>query len=350
MPLYSTGIQTNANESELYTGSEVISDPEVKTCSKSKEETGWSYLFIHHAKVEYVSKKLEERFRIFIHRTIIYKREKKKIKKDERPTISGLVFIQGNSNDIQHFLKENFFSLYLVKDCSSKQVATIPDSIMQSFMQVSEFNSTRIRFMPHAFDYYSKGNPLVRITSGSLAGLEGYRIRISRDKCFITSIGGMTVAIGGIYKENFENLDEYVRLRREQIKKAQDSSRVAFTPLQAEIDNCFFTPQNQLDVMAIDKNLIPWVMKMESAVEEKAFDEAVEIALFILEETGSHFRAVYADSRIGDVKSIMAVCEKADKILTGIMNSSDASVDLKEIVETGRESLAIRFSFLPIDL
>lgn len=100
--------------------------------------------------------------------------------------------------------------------------------------------------MPHSFDYYSVGNPLVRITSGILSGLEGYRIRISRDKCLVTSIGGMTVAIGGIYKESFENLDEYVRLRRKQLEKIRQSSYVTFTPLQKEIDGCFFITPKQL--------------------------------------------------------------------------------------------------------
>ena len=61
--------------------------------------------------------------------------------------------------------------------------------------------------MPHPLEYYSVGHPLVKITSGVLDGLEGYQIRISRNKCLITTMGGLTIAIGGVYKENFENVD-----------------------------------------------------------------------------------------------------------------------------------------------
>lgn len=330
-------------------GSEPISYPEVEDCTGVGGAASWCYLFIHHTRVETVSKRLEGRYRVFIHKSIVYKRENWRIMKDERPTISGLVFIQGDGGEIQDFLTENFPGLHLVKDCAIKRIAVIPDRIMQPFIRVSEVTSTRIRVLPHSLDYYSVGNPLIRITSGILSGLEGYRIRISRDKCLVTTLGGITVAIGGIYKESFENLDEYVRQRREQLKKSE-SSFVTFTVLQAEIDKSFFTPRNQLDVIAISGSLTSWIMRVKSDMERKDFDEAVEIALFILEEVGHRFRTIYNIPHIGDVKKIMVICREIDEVLLSIIGSVDASTDLKEIVETGRESLVLRFPFLPIGL
>lgn len=331
-------------------GSGMISDPEVKEYTEAKEMASWCYLFVHHSKVETVCKRLEkERYPVFVHRSVVYKRENKRIIKKEQATISGLVFIQGNGNEIQGFLKKTFFNLHLVNDCSTRKIAVIPDSIMRPFMQVSEVAPTRIRFMPHTFDYYSVGNSLVRITSGLLAGMEGYRIRISRDKCLVTSIGGMTVVIGGIHRESFENLDEYVRQRRELLRNDKESSYVTFTPLQREIDACFFTPRSQLDVMAITEALAPWVTRIKIARVEKDFDRAVEISLFLLEEIGNRFSTLYNDSRMGDMKSILTACREVDHALLSVMDSEDVSTDLKEIVESGRESLAIRYPFLPID-
>lgn len=49
------------------------------------------------------------------------------------------------------------------------------------------------------------------------------------------------------------------------------------------------------------------------------------------------------------MKDMMIICEKADQILVSVINCMDISVDLKEIVETGRESLAVRYPFLPIE-
>ena len=348
--VYSSVTLTNVMGDNISNGTSQTLVSEVRGLSKGKGGANWCYLFIHHTKVKAVNEKLKEKYCTFIHKSVVYKRKKKRIIKDEKPTISGLVFVQGESDDIQSFLCENFFGLYLVKDCSTGKIAIVVNNVMQSFIQVSRVEPTRIRFMPHTFDYYSSGNTLVRITSGPLAGLEGYRIRISRDKCLVTSIGGMTVAIGGIYKENFENVDEYVRLRREQMKKIKQSSYTTFTPLQQEIDRSFFAPQNQLDIMAIAESLMPWLVRVKSDIVKKNFDEAVEIVLFILEETGNRFQTIYNDNRIGDMKDMMTVCWEADKILKSVAGSVDVSVDLKEIVESGRESLAIRYPFLPIEL
>lgn len=348
MPLYSTEKLTNANEGNTHTGP-VLCGPEGEKCAENNGNPSWFYLFVHHSKLEKVNKILNEKFETFIHTTIIYTRKEKRIRKEERATIAGLVFVRGSERGIREYLDENFFGYHLAKDCSTGRVAVIPDTVMQSFMKMSQVDATRIRFMPHTFDYYSSGNTLVRITSGPLAGLRGYRIRIARDKCFITSIGGMTVAIGGIYKESFENLGQYVKLRREQLRDTSRSAGPSLTPVQAEIDACFLDPQNQLDLMAVAAALTPLMARAEEFIQKKKFDEAAEVAMFILERTGSRFATVYDDPRVGDPKDITEVCRRVDRVLLSIIGSVDVSEDLKEIVATGRESLMIRFPFLPID-
>lgn len=345
MPLYST--ETHANAIEGKTDNGPLCGSEVEVLSPNDLNCPWCYLFVHHAKVDKISKVLNEKFNIFIHTHIIYKREKKRIKEEKHPTIAGLVFVQGDVGKIQHFLKEKFLGLYLVKDCSTKCIATIPNDVMRSFMQVSQIAPARIRFMPHPFAYYSTDNSLVKITSGLLSGLEGYRIRIARDKCFVTTIGGMTVAIGGIYKDSFENVDEYVRQRREQLRSNRVSSFASLTHIQTEIDNGFFNPQNLLDVVAIAKHLDLWIANAESAMKGKDFDAVVEIALFLLEEIGSRFQ--FTPQSL-DLKEITRACQTIICILERILNSTDVSTDLKEIVEVGMESLEVRFPFLTIGI
>ena len=344
MSLDSTGTFTNAKGGKHENGSNAEIDPEVGVLSEAGDD--WSYLFIHHTKVSLVDKVLQKRFITFIHKTIVFRRESKHIRKDEKPTVSGLLFVQGKCSQIQAVLQDYFPSLRLVRDCSTKKVAVIPDKVMQPFMQVAQLSPTRIRFMPHPFDYYAEGNPLVKITSGVLSGMEGYRIRVSRDKCLITSIGGMAVAISGIHKESFENLDEYVRLRREQLRVNDASTYVSLTPLQTEIDACFFTPQNELDVLAIANHLVPWIIRATDSLRSKDFDKAVEISLFILEEVGSRFLHVY---KLGGVREIRQLCKQADEVLAATLSHTDVSTDLKEIVETQRQSLAVRFPFLPVE-
>lgn len=328
------------------------SDSEEKFSSfpSKSDRPDWCYLFIHHTKVEVVQEWLQKRFNVFIHKSIRYKNDSKRVVKDERPTISGLIFVQGDCSEIQSYLSGLFFGLYLVKDCSTGDTAIIKDATMQSFMQVSQLNPTRIRFMPHTFDYYSKGNTMIRVTSGALAGLEGYRIRIARDKCFVTSIGGLTIAIGGIHKDSFENIDEYVKQRREQIRTAGKSSVSQLTPLQAEIDKGFFYPENELDNIAIVNTLSYWLTKVETMAAMKHFDDVTEIALYVLEEVGRCYFPAFDDLHLGDTKETEMICRELDGHLMKLIESTDVSTDLKEIIAAGRESLAIRFPFLPFEI
>lgn len=352
MPLYSTEAQTDAKgQGEDVATTIVGAKGRLYPEPNRPATTTWCYMFVHHRKVEIVRGLLQQRHHpVFVHMSIVYRRQDKHIRKIEKPTISGLLFVQGDGNEIQALLKDSFSNLYLARDCSKGKIAAIPDCIMQPFMQVSMAYPTRIRFMPHPIEYYSTGNTPVRITSGALAGMEGYRIRISRDKCLVTTLDGMTVAIGGIHRESFENLDEYVHIRRKQLRQTEKRADVIFTPLQQEIDRCFFIPQSQLDVMAMAENLRPWVARMKAGLQERLFGEALEIALFILEETGNRFQAAYTKGDIGKMDDMTDISREAGNVLTSMAGDADCPTDLKETAEAGRESLAIRYPFLPIEL
>ena len=171
----------------------------------------WCYLFIHHMKVRIVQDRFERdgMFRTFVHKTVIYSRIKDKKISTEKPTISGLIFIQGEVNAIRRYLFTSFPWLHLVKDCSTGEIAVIPNIVMEPFMRVLEIDPTRIRFMLKPISEYASGNPLLRITSGIFLGMEGYVVRIDRDRRLVMAIGNMTVAISGIHKEDFERVEDY---------------------------------------------------------------------------------------------------------------------------------------------
>ena len=165
MSLYSTGTPTNVrgDNFDIETDSESGSKRDILSL---RQENEWHYLFVHYKKMDIVRDKLEKQFHTFIHKSVLYKRENKHIRKLEQPTIANLLFIQGDGLKIQTFLSQYFMGLYLVKDCSTKKIATIPDDLMRKFMRISEVAPTRIRFMPNPFDHYATGNTLVRLTSG----------------------------------------------------------------------------------------------------------------------------------------------------------------------------------------
>lgn len=114
------------------------SAPRVEVVSKSKEEAPWGYLFIRHYLVENFEKKLKtlraEGKHVpnsFIHRTTDYKRKPngKGVMKTEKPTISGLVFLQGETEQLTSFLEDYFPSYHLVNNCSTKVPYSTDDKV-----------------------------------------------------------------------------------------------------------------------------------------------------------------------------------------------------------------------------
>lgn len=177
----------------------------------SDNQGSWCYLFIHHNKVRYFIETMKrDGVRYFIHKSVTYQRKKhgRGIQSIEKPTISGLIFMQDTPQKLQDYLDSNLPNYHLVKNCSTHAPAVIPDSVMQPFMRVLETSPERVRFLLHPFKYYAARNIKLRITSGFLAGIEGYVIRIDRDRHLIMNVGGMSVAISGVHCEKFEVVQE----------------------------------------------------------------------------------------------------------------------------------------------
>ncbi len=185
-----------------------VSGQENNDCAEILSCAEWCYMFAHHTKVQMIKERIEKEtpFRVFVHTTKVQKSAGESV---ETQTVSGLVFIQGNASEIKKYLTASFLGLYLANDCATGETAVIKDSIMQPFIKLMSFDPSRIRFMIKPVTEYAKGNPLVRITSGIFNGLEGYIVRIDRDRKLVMAVGDMTVAVSGIHKESFENAEDY---------------------------------------------------------------------------------------------------------------------------------------------
>lgn len=102
------GRQSGRSKSWICFGKEIL--------SVYDNESPWFYLFTHCSKMEQVERKLQEKFQTFIHKTVVYSRHKKCIMKEERPTISGLIFVKGECcHEIQAFLDRYLPGCILLK-------------------------------------------------------------------------------------------------------------------------------------------------------------------------------------------------------------------------------------------
>lgn len=317
---------------------------EVHPCSKSPHAqtpcTTWSYLFLHHTRVERMAATLSVHYPTYVHTTTTYLRTRKRVVQIERPTVSGLLFIQGNPTAIAAHLRENFPGHYLVRNCATGHVAVIPDSQMQPFMRISTLDAQRLRFLPHGLDYYAEGHPLVRIIGGPLHGMEGYILRIARDRRLVLSIGSFTLALSGIHKEQFENVTQYIADRQQ----AVPVSPLCGTPQQEAIRTSLLRPQTLLDHLAVAHVIEDWHCRALRWVKEERQEEALRLLLDLLHIVGDLYRRV-CDRRIprADWAEVRTQLRNVQAEAVSLLVHPSLSPDAKEDAEAALEALEMQF-------
>lgn len=397
----------NFGEPDMETPASTDMEP---TRDRSQAPVPWSYLFIRKRDAEYFSLKAETEggFRTFIHRTIITDESGKPTKgkpngsaqdreasngaTEGRPTISGLIFIQGKTKVIRKYLWERFPQYHLVNDCSTRKAAVIPDSVMQPFMRIANTDPSRIRFLVNPLTHYAEGNTLVEIMTGPLAGLQGYIIRIDRDRKLVIGVGDMTVAIGGVHKENFEKVEEVARavnIRQRARRQAEqrrlrerievnvnadvalqppDSDRNSceelrsasgkkprtampdpdprlLTPIQQKVDTAFFTPETFNDILVITTNIELWTERARRLIQAGNLADASEILTFLLEEIGYWFTNIYKKKSI-DLSPVKKAGNKAYKTALTILDNKHLPERTRQDLETNLDSQILRHGYL----
>lgn len=352
---------------------------------QSQAPVPWSYLFIRKRDAEYFSLKAETEggFRTFIHRTIVTDASGKSAKgkpngsaqdreasngtTEGRPTISGLIFIQGKTKVIKKYLWERFPQYHLVNDCSTRKAAVIPDSVMQPFMRIANTDPSRIRFLVNPLTHYAEGNTLVEIMTGPLAGLQGYIIRIDRDRKLVIGVGDMTVAIGGVHKENFEKVEEVARAvnTRQRARRQAEQRRLRerieanvnadvasqppdprlLTPIQQKVDTAFFTPETFNDILVITTNIELWTERARRLIQAGNLADASEILTFLLEEIGYWFTNIYKKKSI-DLTPVKKAGNKAYKTALTILDNKHLPERTRQNLETNLDSQMLRHGYL----
>lgn len=372
----------NFGETDMETPASTDMEP---TRDKSHDPVPWSYLFIRNRDAENFSLKAETEggFRTFIHRTIITDASGKPTKgkpngsaqdreasngtTEGRPTISGLIFIQGKTKVIRKYLWERFPQYHLVNDCSTRKAAVIPDSVMQPFMRIANTDPSRIRFLVNPLTHYAEGNTLVEIMTGPLAGLQGYIIRIDRDRKLVIGVGDMTVAIGGVHKENFEKVEEVARAvnTRQRARRQAEQRRLRerieanvnadvapqppdprlLTPIQQKVDTAFFTPETFNDILVITTNIELWTERARRLIQSGNLSDASEILTFLLEEIGYWFTNIYKKKSI-DLTPVKKAGNKAYKTALTILDNKHLPERTRQDLETNLDSQMLRHGYL----
>ena len=334
---------------ETETEKENESIPEVVPSNDDKDNcTSWSYLFVHNQKVKSIEEQLKkDGVTHFVHKTIKYvprHRNRGGIREVETPSVSGLIFLQGDPEKLQDYLDQNVKPYRLCKNCSTWKVATIPCIQMEPFMRVAETEPERLRFLLRPFVYYSKNRTKLRIVTGKYAGLEGYVIRIARDRKLVMDVGGMAVALSGIHAERFEevNKNEADKKERELFHKRNLQERNAF------IDRYFHRVKTAQEVSAQVENIEILRLQTLADVRDKKLDlkDAFATFYFMIEEIGYYY-APFIDSFNNELSPIFeagrTVMEEMQNVITKFKNSDK---ELHDRCETEFEALQTNYRYL----
>ena len=343
---------THVSEPDNTTGSEIKMCSQVNRKAKAADVkdncTSWSYLFVHNQKVKSIEEQLiKDEKTHFVHRTIKYihrHRNGNGMRKVEAPSVSGLIFLQGDPETLQYYLDENVKPYRLCKNCSTGKVATIPCNQMEPFMRVAETEPERLRFLLRPFVYYSKNRTLLRIMTGEYAGLEGYVIRIARDRKLVMDVGGMAVALSGVHAECFEevNKNEADKKERQLFYKRNLHERNAF------IDRYFHKVKTAQEVSAQAENIEILRLQTLADVRDKKLDlkDAYNTFYFMIEEIGYYY-APFIDYFKDELRPIFkagrTVKEEIEKVIK-IFKDSDK--ELHNRCETEFEALQNNYGYL----
>ena len=343
---------THVSEPDEMTGSAIMKCPQVNIKSKAAKEkvdyTSWSYLFVHNQKVKSIEDQLKkDGVTHFVHKTIKYvprHRNRGGMREVETPSVSGLIFLQGNPELLQDYLDKNKKPYKLCKNCSTGKVATIPCHQMEPFMRVAETEPERLRFLLRPFVYYSKNRTLLRILTGEYAGLEGYVIRIARDRRLVIDVGGMAVAISGVHAERFEevNKNEANKKERELFYKRNLHERNAF------IDRYFHQVKTAQEVSAQVENIEILRLQTLADVRDKKLDlkDAFATFYFMIEEIGYYY-APFIDYFKDELRPIFeagrTVMQEIENIIAMFQN---INMQLHNRYATEYEELQAHYGYL----
>lgn len=355
-PLESTAFPEGIHLSEP----ETPSGPAIKKCAEVKPTplgsrrkkdatdttcTSWSYLFVHNRKVKSIEQQLQQDgIPHFVHKTIKYLLRRSNhggMRQVEAPSVSGLIFLQGSPRQLQAYLDEHLPMHKLCKNCSTGRVATIPCNQMEPFMRVSETEPDRLRFLLRPFVYYAQNRTLLRIVSGDYAGLEGYVIRIARDRRLVMDVGGMAVAISNVHAERFEEVDKNGDAKnRATFYKRNLHERHAF------IDTFFHQVKTAQEVAAQTENIKMLLRQTHADVLSKRLDikDAFSTFYFMIEEIGYYY-APFLDYVKDDLQPIIDAGRKVMQEIARIA-STFKDEDQRQRYEAEYEELRTNYGYV----
>lgn len=120
-----------------------------------------------------------------------------RMEEKEQLVINSLVFIR-TSQPIDKLVEFVDGLRYPYYDHITRAPAKVPDRDLERFRRILALRSVHAQFLEDPFTKFAN-RPKVRVKAGEFEGMEGYVLRVKRDRKVVVSLGNTAVAISGIH-------------------------------------------------------------------------------------------------------------------------------------------------------
>lgn len=117
--------------------------------------------------------------------------------KIEKSVLPNFLFVRATTDQIyqikQRLPNDLPLHYYLDRTAEAPTPMTIPDKMMEDFIQEVEHRQEQLLWLDHPTDVFTRGRK-VRVIYGPLTGREGFVLRIKRDRRFVLTLNGLCSA------------------------------------------------------------------------------------------------------------------------------------------------------------
>ena len=181
-----------------------------------------------------------------------------------------------------------------------------------------------------------------------MAGLEGYIIRIDRDRKLVLRVGDMTIAVGGIHRESFENVADYICMRRAEEHESAAASEEGLTDLQMAVERTLFKPQTSTDRLLLAGSGARWIETAQERQAQADWGAALEILCYLWERLAA-FRQDLMLTDIAGRELITRLSRQVSMQLDALLDAPNRPTDIAEKIEVWRDEILLRNGFACVD-
>lgn len=170
----------------------------------------WYIVYFRSSLKEYLIRDLEERgigYYFPVRVTRLLDADDNEIKTTEKPVMANIVFLH-TDEDINRVIMDETIAGLLGRytDPMTHKCAVIGEADMSLFQRLIQEHPGEIKLLDDMADVF-KVHQKVRVMSGKFEGMEGYIVRINRDRKLVVAIGSLAVAVSGISRDILQPLD-----------------------------------------------------------------------------------------------------------------------------------------------